>query len=74
MPESERRFAALVAAHLDSIYRTARRLGARDGDRGSTRSPAPTGEGIGVVPDVDVPADEALETAQRRALERLGAR
>ncbi|MEY4545548.1 MAG: hypothetical protein RL685_1743 [Pseudomonadota bacterium] len=27
--ESERRFAALVAAHLDAIYRTARRLGAR---------------------------------------------
>lgn len=28
--ESERRFAALVEAHLDAIYRTARRLGARD--------------------------------------------
>jgi RNA polymerase sigma-70 factor (ECF subfamily) len=30
--ESERRFVALVDAHLDAIYRTARRLGARDGD------------------------------------------
>ena len=30
--EAERRFAGLVDAHLDAIYRTARRLGARDGD------------------------------------------
>ena len=30
--ESERRFASLVEAHLDAIYRTARRLGTRDGD------------------------------------------
>ena len=29
-------------------------------------------EGIGVVPDVYAPADEALETAHRLALERLG--
>lgn len=29
-------------------------------------------EGVGVVPDVAVPADEALETAHRLALERLG--
>jgi hypothetical protein len=31
-------------------------------------------EGIGVVPDVSVPLDQALETAHRRALERLGRR
>lgn len=30
--ESERRFASLVEAHLEAIYRTARRLGTRDGD------------------------------------------
>jgi hypothetical protein len=29
-------------------------------------------EGIGVIPDVPVPADEALETAHRLAIERLG--
>jgi RNA polymerase sigma-70 factor (ECF subfamily) len=30
--EDEHRFAALVSAQLDAIYRTARRLGVRDGD------------------------------------------
>jgi RNA polymerase sigma-70 factor (ECF subfamily) len=30
--ESERRFVALIEAHLDAIYRTTRRLGTRDGD------------------------------------------
>ncbi len=29
-------------------------------------------EGVGIVPDVDVPEEEALETAHRLALERLG--
>jgi RNA polymerase sigma-70 factor (ECF subfamily) len=30
--ESERRFGTLVEAHLDALYRTVRRLGAREGD------------------------------------------
>lgn len=31
-------------------------------------------EGIGIVPDVNASADEALETAHRLALEKLGRR
>jgi hypothetical protein len=31
-------------------------------------------EGIGIVPDIDVPEEEALETAHRLALEKLGRR